>query len=267
MGESESAAQPAERPAERPVTPERPSTSSGWLSWWARTPFTEMQVGWTPASGPTDSKESQSPQPSTSTAQKGPSETNSATAPQNPAPTTWFGLWPANSTSLTGSGQAAPESKSETQPSTEQNRESEDVVMEDAPPEPQQKHQPAPTAGSTWAFWSKDSPKTKGQVVEAESGEIAVIGEGSESHPTPMVEDDVSATPLKASKADSKSKGGKAGNKSTWRKNKRVRPHSMEVDDAASSTGTTTPVSEQDTAPTKPDAAQPASSTPTKPDV
>lgn len=106
----------------------------------------------------------------------------------------------------------------------------EDVDMKDAPPSSTETHQPAPTAGSTWAFWSKDSPKTKDKAVEPESGEIAVIGEGSEQRPSPMVEDDVTGSPSKSAKPQ-------AVGRSTWRKNKRLRPPSMDIEPQTPSRG------------------------------
>ena len=107
--------------------------------------------------------------------------------------------------------------------------------MSDAPPPPpppQKKHEPAPKAGSTWAFWSSESPKAKGSVPDQDEGQIAVIGEGSETHPKPMTEGDVSP-----SKKDAQTNG-----KSTWRRgNKRNRPQSMDIDTQSSPSGTSTP--------------------------
>lgn len=120
-----------------------------------------------------------------------------------------------------------PDSKADPEPEEAPNHEPEDVVMRDAPPPASsQKREPPPKAGSTWAFWSRDAPKTGGEAAEPESGEIAVMGEGSEAHPTPMTEGDVSGTPSKDAKGEARPKEGK----STWRKSKRPRPASLEVD-------------------------------------
>lgn len=89
-----------------------------------------------------------------------------------------------------------------------------------------QKHENAPKAGSTWAFWAKESPKSKNARAESEAGEIAVMGEGSEAHPKRMPEGDVSRT----SKDTTKGKEPQYPVKSSWRRTKRARPASMDLD-------------------------------------
>ncbi|KAK5997593.1 hypothetical protein PT974_02956 [Cladobotryum mycophilum] len=88
---------------------------------------------------------------------------------------------------------------------------------------------PPPKAGSTWAFWSKETPKTKGKTTEAESGEIAVIGESSEAQPAPIAENDVAGTPTKDNKSDAEVKDVQPA-KSMWRRSKRHRPLSVDID-------------------------------------
>lgn len=83
------------------------------------------------------------------------------------------------------------------------------------------KREPAPKAGSTWAFWSRESPKTGSEAVTPEAGEIAVMGEGSEARPQPMAEGDVSGPSGRNPKAEPNMKQGR---KTTWRRGKRARP-------------------------------------------
>jgi hypothetical protein len=103
-----------------------------------------------------------------------------------------------------------------------------DTEMEDAPPAAKAPQQ-TPKAGSTWAFWSTDSPKSKGTSQESNHGEIAVIGDRSEAHPKPMDEGNMSGATSKEANAETKPKDIAASGKTTWRKNKRVRPPSMDV--------------------------------------
>lgn len=91
-----------------------------------------------------------------------------------------------------------------------------------APAASEQAHEPPPKAGSTWAFWSRATPNQKDKPSTQESGEIAVIGEGSEAHPLPMTENTVSSEP------DGKDKGKAKDSKLTWGRNKRPRPVSVD---------------------------------------
>ncbi|KAF0638571.1 hypothetical protein FPSE5266_08680 [Fusarium pseudograminearum] len=220
-------------------------TSSGWLGWWSRTPFTETQATPTldtstqPMIEIEATKEADTPRPVTPPAQVELSE--QMTSPKNdqdPRPTSWFRYWYPSAEPA-----KAPEDKPDIQqPQIETEPPSEDVVTKDAEP-PSRQNEPPPKSGSTWAFWSKESPKTKEPQPLPESGEVAVIGEGSEAHPQPMAECDVS--PTKDSKIeDSKAKDKPASAKSRWMtKNKRVRPRSMDLDHTSSPpvSGTSTP--------------------------
>ncbi|KAI6750138.1 hypothetical protein FGRA07_08231 [Fusarium graminearum] len=224
---------------------QQPPTSSGWLGWWSRTPFTETQATPTvdtstqPMIEIEATKEADTPRPITPPAQVEPSE--QMTSPKNeqdPRPTSWFRYWYPSSEPA-----KAPEDKPNIQqPQIETEPPPEDVVMKDAEP-PSRQNEPPPKSGSTWAFWSKESPKTKESQPLPESGEVAVMGEGSEARPQPMAEFDVS--PTKYSKIeDSKAKDKPASVKSRWMtKNKRVRPQSMDLDHTSSPpvSGTSTP--------------------------
>lgn len=105
-----------------------------------------------------------------------------------------------------------------------------DVPAKDAPePEPEAAQSPPPKAGSTWAFWSRDSPKSKGKTTSSESGQIAVMGEGSEVQPLPIAERRISESATRDSKDDATPPEPPAGVLS-WRRSKRIRPISMDLE-------------------------------------
>ncbi|SCO32430.1 related to Rotein of unknown function [Fusarium fujikuroi] len=224
--------------------PQRPATSSGWLGWWSKTPFTETQaapaphLNGTPTAEAEATKEVDEPRPVTPPAQT--ASTDQVASPKSikaPQSTSWFSYWYTAAESPKTS-----EDKQDNQPQPSTDAPSEDVTMTDAPPPHQ--HEPPPKAGSTWVFWSKESPKSKDSTPMPESGEVAIMGEGSEAHPRPMAECDVSPTKDRA-KADAKPKEAQATVKSGWmKKNKRGRPQSMDLDPPSPSvSGTSTPTS------------------------
>ncbi|KAL6695065.1 hypothetical protein J3F84DRAFT_376019 [Trichoderma pleuroticola] len=105
-----------------------------------------------------------------------------------------------------------------------------DVPAKDNPePEPEAAQSPPPKAGSTWAFWSRDSPKSKGKTTSPESGQIAVMGEGSEVQPLPIAERRISESATRDSKEDATPPEPPAGVLS-WRRSKRIRPISMDLE-------------------------------------
>ncbi|UNI16379.1 hypothetical protein JDV02_002815 [Purpureocillium takamizusanense] len=196
------------------------ASSGSWLGWWSRTPNTASDTEMTKSPAPPDDAADEA-RPSTPPVQTA-ADQPSADPPQSEPPppsSSWFGFLGASST--TPSVKQDPASNTDATA-----KEPEDVVMEDAPPPPKPEAEPAPKAGSTWAFWSRDSPNKGGKQPDPESGEIAVMGEGSEAHPTPMAEGDVSSPPAKPSKADVKAREGR----STWRRGKRARPASMDTE-------------------------------------
>lgn len=281
------------------TTPPTPATYSSWLGWWSKRPAnTGTQAASTPHSTSESSpelakqpmiengrnKQPQSTienetdkhqQPTTVNAPKQDETTLSSTAsaqtaasgstaPEQPQgrPTTWFGFWPSGTQTgnlpTTNENEPVIGQLGQTEPA----KDTEDVAMQDAPSVvPEQKPQ-TPKAGSTWAFWSKDSPKPKGTKPERESGEIAVIGEGSEAHPKPMVEEEVSASPSKPPKAAKDTPG--ITRSLTWRRsNKRIRPASMDIEPPSPSlSGTSTPAEANQPQPN----VQPSTTTKTKVD-
>ncbi|KAF4472717.1 hypothetical protein FALBO_370, partial [Fusarium albosuccineum] len=235
--------QPESESTSAETTPQRPATSSGWLGWWSRTPFTEVQTAsmpdapGLPPADPELTKEAEDPRPVTPPTQTSPGELLSPQSAKNVPSGSWFSFWYS-----TAEPAKPSEDRSDIQLHPDPETPSKDVTMTDAPPPPHQ-HEPPPKAGSTWAFWSKESPKSKDKPPLPESGEMAVIGEGSEAHPKPMAECDVSPT-KESAKGGSKAKDVQAGVKSGWRKNKRVRPQSMDLDPPSPSlSGASTPTS------------------------
>ncbi|OAQ83818.1 hypothetical protein VFPBJ_02585 [Purpureocillium lilacinum] len=202
------------------ATPERPPTTGSWLGWWSRIPNTVLEAEMAKPPPPPDDAADEGRQatpPAQTAAEQPPADPPKSEPP--PPSSSWFGFL--------GNSSNAPSAKQDSAPKEATAKEPEDVVMDDAPPPPPKPEpEPAPKAGSTWAFWSRDSPKKDGKVPDPESGEIAVMGEGSEAHPTPMAEGDVSSPPAKPSKTEVKAKEGK----STWRRSKRARPASMDTD-------------------------------------
>ncbi|KAF9771084.1 hypothetical protein IL306_011302 [Fusarium sp. DS 682] len=225
--------------------PQRPETSSGWLGWWSKTPFTETQTAsapkldTTPTAEAEATKEVDEPRPVTPPAQTTSSDQiASPKSTKDSQSTSWFRYWYPATEPVKPS-----EDKQDTQPEPQTtDTPSKDATMTDASPPHQ--HEPPPKAGSTWVFWSKESPKSKDNTPMPESGEVAVMGEGSEAHPRPMAECDVSPTKDRA-KGDTKTKGAQATVKSGWmKKNKRGRPQSMDMDPPSPSvSGASTPTS------------------------
>ncbi|OAA67068.1 hypothetical protein SPI_01644 [Niveomyces insectorum RCEF 264] len=150
---------------------------------------------------------------------------------------------------------------------------SDDITMEDAPSAPI----PVPagssasktsgttgvsapanaSAGSTWAFWSRDAKRATGKsptLSEGGQGEIAVMGDRSEHHPKPATE----PTPRGPSSAASsvkditvKESPSKDAKGALAKKAKRLRPQSMEIDDVARPATPTAPPAEVQTPTTK----------------
>ncbi|KAF5528496.1 Uncharacterized protein CGCA056_v001687 [Colletotrichum aenigma] len=239
--------------------PPRSVTASSWFGWLGRAPPTDARAA---APAPTEEPpkveeppkepEPQQPPPAEVPA---PEQTHQAAA-TSPTPTTtsWFGFW-YSSTSAEPPVIADPATAEPIEPDQPTNtteppaKEPEDVVMEDAPPPkpdaPKQDAQKPPSAGSTWAFWSRESrtksDDAKNAKPQPESGELAVMGQGSEAHPErtsvdqserdSVLKDAKDAKASKDTKPAKSIKSGIASAPSTFgRKSKRVRPQSMEID-------------------------------------
>ncbi|KAH6660781.1 hypothetical protein BKA67DRAFT_509001 [Truncatella angustata] len=161
-----------------------------------------------------------------------------AAEPTTPKPTrptsAWLGSWwgtPAQSESAL---KGPPEATVSEAPLI---KESEDLSMEDAPPPaPAAQLESQPSAGSTWAFWSRDtgSKAASQSKPTPEQGELAVMGEGSEASPRRYssvgVEEpsaiSVKEPPLRKDPRELPAKTSRS------KKNKRERPQSMDLDQA-----------------------------------
>ncbi|EGX93639.1 hypothetical protein CCM_05014 [Cordyceps militaris CM01] len=210
--QAETASPPQDIP---PTTPAQPQP--GWLGWLTRTPANPVEA--------ILEEQPEPPRPTTPPEQIIIAPPTAQSEPRQP-PTSWFGLW------TTPTPQAMA-SESEKQTTNDGQNTDTDVVMEDVPTlaPAEQTQEPPPKAGSTWAFWSKATPSQNDKTITQESGEIAVIGQGSEAHPLPITENSVSAEP------ENKDKGKAKDSKSTWRKSKRPRPASLDESASASPAG------------------------------
>ncbi|KAK1467107.1 hypothetical protein CMEL01_11100 [Colletotrichum melonis] len=240
-----------EEPQAQGVEP--PAAASSWFGWLARAPVTETQ-SFTPVE---ETPKEADPLPEPESQQAPPAETPSAEAPAenagpNPPSSTnsWFGFWYSNAPATENppdSDTPKPTESTEMPKAPEEPaKQPEDVVMEDAPP-PKPEPAKTPSAGSTWAFWSRDTrPKAEGsksQTAQPESGELAIIGQGSEAQPEhtgisveqaqsdQATKDGKNAKSSKDAKSSKSTKAGTASAPSTiGRKSKRNRPQSMDLD-------------------------------------
>lgn len=201
------------------------STSTGWLGGLGLFGSAPAKQAAEAESASLQPKEAEPEPPGTPAPAIGDHSTQTATAGQRAASYLFY-LWPNQSTPSHGKEGTPKEAQSGSAVV--------DTPMEDAPavdPEPG----PKPSAGSTWAFWSVSRPLSSGgEEPEApETGEVAVLGEGSERHPKQANSVDMSRPakghlpkedPLKAKSL--KDKPGK--------KTKKTKPQSMDLDDVSS---------------------------------
>ncbi|KAI0448134.1 hypothetical protein F4803DRAFT_496800 [Xylaria telfairii] len=160
-----------------------PTSSTGWLSWLSKS---------TGQSEPTsDSAETHQNIPET-TAPILPQDPPAQPPPETETPTpakqtsSWFGFWSSSSANPTAQKYAGQELNGDAKVEESVTKENEDVVMQDAPaPSAPAPVTAQPSAGSTWAFWSRDiSPRKAGEKKNSpEQGELAIIGDGSETSP------------------------------------------------------------------------------------
>ncbi|KAI1144124.1 hypothetical protein F5Y05DRAFT_363724 [Hypoxylon sp. FL0543] len=225
----------------------QPQASSGWLGWFGRSPAPNSAVSAVASKGedmeverpkePAEEPERERP----GTAQQPSSGTDQIPAePAKPSKPTssWFGFWYSSTPSVVPdestrrTTEALPVQQSVP-------KENQDVVMEDAPPS-KATTASQPSASSTWAFWSRDTGQ-KGKpnsAAASEPGELAIIGDGSEAKPrcSTSVEVNGNATPVK--EAPIKAPKEALQKIDSSKRNKRVRPHSMDIDEPSSRPGT-----------------------------
>ncbi|KAK0623472.1 hypothetical protein B0T14DRAFT_516329 [Immersiella caudata] len=175
-----------------------------------------------------------------------PSQTTEEARPTTAAGSSWFGFWSnSNATAMNTKYDAIPAPAPPLQilppeESSQAAKPSEDVVMEDAPPV-DATSAPPPKAGSTWAFWSRDTRPTSSTKTDEqpEAGQLAVIGESSETHPKRANSMEFKASPAKEpslkSVKDGQMKGAAPSREASAKKSKRARPLSMGTDEITDS--------------------------------
>lgn len=215
-------------------TPQRPATSSGWLGgWFTSNPVPEKNTAENqntlqedaPSPKEGNGRSHTEPPPENNTIASGAAEQTSPTGPQSSI-TMWIPFWSSSSAPTAGNEEPAEATESSSAPA----KEPEDTVMSDAPPanpEPATK----PTAGSTWAFWSKDTPKSPGEPKRTtEQGELAVMGDGSETHPKRASSTDMGRNQSPKPEPPKEAPGKIKQIKDKVSKKKRNRPQSMDID-------------------------------------
>ncbi|KAM0253365.1 hypothetical protein ACHAQJ_007258 [Trichoderma viride] len=209
---------PPPEPSSTEGVPDAPKTSS-WFGFWYATPQPEAKPTSTAES---DTKELPAPQEAETSSKQG--TVTKPTVPSGEAT-------PPKDERSKGSAVTVSRASSKKSKINEESKvKAENVPTSDVPlPEASPAQSPPPKAGSTWAFWSREPSKNKGKAPQSDSGQIAVIGEGSEVQPTPMAEGNISETAAKDSKEDTVTPEPPAGVLS-WRRSKRIRPISMDLD-------------------------------------
>lgn len=202
--------------------PERPSTSSGWLGGWfnraPETPEKPLQIKTQAVLEPPKEAEPELTAQAAATNEQEPGTTITGQRASS-----WFYLWPYSSDGP-GGHPVTPKASSAVA------KDNDDTPMKDAPPAAPEPA-PKPSAGSTWAFWSRDEPKSPGNKPDPpETGELAVIGERSERHPKRANSSDMSRGVLTKAGALKEPPLKVNTSKDKGKKNKRNRPQSMDLD-------------------------------------
>lgn len=230
--------------------------ASGWFSWLSRYARVEetrstpdVPILSTPSDMPNED-DGQQPSESPGNSQREASGPAAVSRPANGS--MWSYLWFSDTRASTATVQPTAQSCAEaTGPAARTEGDSRDCVMEDAPSSPipvpvassasnggQRRAAGTPgsaapgtaSAGSTWAFWSRDTrPRIAGKPSNSlEQGEIAVIGDRSEADPKPATGVEVRGPPSMASSLkDVPSKASAC--KDAPKKDKRLRTQSMDA--------------------------------------
>lgn len=209
-------------PSEPPATesaPDAPKPAS-WFGFWYGNPQPDAKAA--SAAEPDGPKEQPAVQGAEASSKQG-------TATESTAPSgkmTPLKNEPSKGSAATVSRSSSKKTKTEEETTVK----GKDVPTKDvSPPEAQPPQSPPPKAGSTWAFWSREPSKSKDKAPQPDSGQIAVMGEGSEAQPTPITERAISEAPIKDPKDDALTPEPPASVLS-WRRTKRLRPISMDLD-------------------------------------
>ncbi|KAI1276618.1 hypothetical protein F5Y07DRAFT_366500 [Xylaria sp. FL0933] len=226
------------------ITPEDtsqvPPSSTGWLSWLSR-PAAQAQSEPTSLNADANQTALDTPQPAQ------PQFVQAEPSPETSNPTkqtsSWFGLWSSSATPPVQKAAEQEQGKEDTVAKESKTRENEDVIMQDAPvpsaPAPAPVPASAttqPSAGSTWAFWSREPASRKAGEIAAstEQGELAVMGDGSETSPRKSSVE-VNEENRNKVEAPIKSPQDRVSKGTRTKKSKRSRPHSIDIDDSSTS--------------------------------
>lgn len=211
------------------------ASSAGWLSWLSRptaqttseTTNDNTVTNQRPAE-PTESIEPQDPQvPPSPLPPETPKTTKQASS--------WFGLWSSSANPSTQIDTAQRLTDEDTVVEEPETKEDEDVAMKDAPMPSAPAPAPAtnqPSAGSTWAFWSRETaPRKTGEGLSTtEQGELAVMGDGSERSPR-RSSMEVNQESNKKNELPIKPPQEMLPRTGSVKKTKRSRPQSMDIDE------------------------------------
>ncbi|KAI3337423.1 hypothetical protein HD806DRAFT_476640 [Xylariaceae sp. AK1471] len=214
-------------------TPQAPSSSTSWLSWLSR-PITQGQSQLASDSAEDHQKAPETTQP---IQPEDPQVETPPPPPETPPPTKpttpWFSLWSSSANPIAQQSPRQESMSEDTKVEESKAKEDEDVAMPDAPmPSVPTSVTTQPSAGSTWAFWSRDTATQRAGegVPSSEQGELAVIGEGSETNPR-RSSVEVHKDSSKKKELPIKSPKERLPNGTPSKKNKRGRPQSVDIDE------------------------------------
>ncbi|KAK3302298.1 uncharacterized protein B0T15DRAFT_300365 [Chaetomium strumarium] len=267
---AEPAAEPAATsPVDQPTTVESTSQrpASGWLplGWlgWSAPASTEPNPSAPTSASEAGRRETDAPQESSATTkqpdvkppepvtemQQAQTAPDSGETPEQPqeqekaqdkagatSRTSWLWSWSSRSAPAPSQPEISPPTAESEAPPP---KEPEDVAVQDVPAPTTEQPSPAPKAGSTWAFWSRDtgSASQKQPAQQGEQGQLAVMGERSERQPQransmEFESAPVKEPPLKAGRKDDKRADTltTSSRESSSKSNSRARPRSTEIE-------------------------------------
>ncbi|KAF3769582.1 hypothetical protein M406DRAFT_248705 [Cryphonectria parasitica EP155] len=213
--------------ANAPPAADTQQQPSGWLGgWFSRNPVPADQSAGARDAPIVSSQSEPAPDPPTQVATASTSEVESPpiTSSQQPA-ASWFNIfWSAKTEPEGCSEESTKAAEASTQPAPE-DASVEGPVLSD--PEPASK----PSAGSTWAFWSRDAPKSPGQQPPGpETGELAVVGDRSERRPLRANSKDMGGDEqLKEEPSRGQSIKAKQSKDKLSKKTKKTKPQSLDL--------------------------------------
>ncbi|KAL1837089.1 hypothetical protein VTJ49DRAFT_4299 [Mycothermus thermophilus] len=256
-----------DQPSVQQTSPRLASTWFGWFSRAATIEDASPAPSTAPAPEPEPAAQNEPQQP---VPEAPPTEADTAAQPaletsESPAKAenfraSWFWYLPGWSAAV------APQPEPEPSPPTVESetraaKQPDNVPAQDAPTAEaatEEPPTPAPKAGSTWAFWSRDSGSSKKRPAQSaqkgEQGQLAVMGERSENHPQRANSMEVKGVPPKEPPLRSGQKEEPNGTpatpsrESSSKSSKKGRTHSVEAVEGPSARPSTP----------KPDVSKPA---------